>query len=117
MKRSAIRSLALLVALVVLASPVDALERRNEPRGATTIVKVRIVDNRFRPRSRTIERGTVVRWRNRGDRTHTTTSDTGLWNSGRLSPDETFRRRFGRRGTFTYHCNIHPQMTGTITVT
>jgi plastocyanin len=53
---------------------------------------------------------------NRGDRTHTTTSNTSLWNHT-LAPDETFRRRFRRMGTFAYHCSIHPQMTATITVT
>ena len=87
-----------------------------EPRVATQVARVRIIDFAFRPRNLTIARGTVVRWANRGARTHTTTSNTSLWNHT-LAPGETFRRRFRRRGSFAYHCTIHPQMTGTITVT
>ena len=115
--RSAVRCLAVALALLVLVPPVGARERGNEPRGATEVVRVRIVDNAFRPRNLSIARGTVVRWVNRGDRSHTTTSDTGIWDSDTLSPGEAFRRRFRRMGSFGYHCMIHSGMTATITVT
>jgi plastocyanin len=114
--RAAIRCMVVALALVVLAPEAGAHERGGGPRVATQVARVRIVDFAFRPRNLTIARGTVVRWANRGARTHTTTSNTGLWNHS-LAPGETFRRRFRRRGSFAYHCSIHPQMTGTITVT
>jgi plastocyanin len=114
--RSAIRCLAVALVLVVLTPPVGARERGTEPRGTTQISRVRIIDNAFRPRNLTIARGTVVRWVNRGENSHTTTSNRDLWNSGTLSPGDTFRRRFRRTGTFRYHCSIHTGMTGTITV-
>ena len=114
--RSAVPCLAVALALLVLVPPVEARERGNEPRGATAVVRVRIVDNAFRPRNLSIARGTVVRWVNRGDRSHTTTSDTRIWDSNILSPGDTFRRRFRRAGTFRYHCEIHTGMTATITV-
>jgi len=75
-----------------------------------------MVDDRFRPRSLTVSRGTKVRWVNRGNHNHTTTSDNELWDSGLLSPGSSFARRFRTRGTFEYLCNVHPGMTGTITV-
>ncbi len=116
--RSSIRCLVVALALVVVAPPVAAHERATAaPRGATQVVRVRIVDRAFRPRSLTIDRGTVVRWVNQGAKNHTTTSTTGAWDSGTLSPGDTFRRRFRRTGTFRYHCTIHTEMTGTITVT
>ena len=115
--RSAVRCLAVALALLVLVPPVEARERGNEPRGATVVVRVRIVDKAFRPRNLSIARGTVVRWVNRGDRSHTTTSDTSIWDSNALSPGEAFRRRFRRMGSFGYHCTIHSGMTATITVT
>lgn len=31
--------------------------------------------------------------------------------------DATVKRKFTAAGTFNYHCSIHPQMTGTVTVT
>ena len=113
--RAVFRCLVLAIALVVLAPPVDAHERGAGPSGATRVVRVRIVDNAFRPRALRIDRGTVVRWVNRGTRTHTTTSNTGLWNQT-LSPGDAFRRRFGRTGTFRYHCTIHSGMRARIIV-
>jgi plastocyanin len=115
-KRVIARLLVLMLVLASSAIAVPAGAQTDEARGGGR-VRVRIVDNRFRPRTITIERGTRVRWVNRGARNHTTTSNTGAWDSGTLVPDETFGRRFGRRGTFNYHCEIHPSMTGTITVT
>ena len=114
--RAAIRCIVVALALLVLAPQVGAHERAAGSSVATQVVRVRIVDFAFRPRNLMIARGTVVRWVNRGARTHTTTSNTSLWNN-KLAPGETFRRRFRRTGTFAYHCSIHPQMTGTITVT
>jgi plastocyanin len=114
--RVAIRCIVVALALVVLAPAVGAHERGGGPGVATQAVRVRVIDFAFRPRNLTIARGTVVRWVNRGDVTHTTTSNTGLWNQ-RLAPGETFRRRFRRMGTFAYHCTIHPQMTARVIVT
>lgn len=81
-----------------------------------SVTRVRIVDDRFRPRSITVARGTRVRWINRGNHTHTTTSDDGVWDSGLLSAGNSFSRRFRTRGTFEYLCTVHPSMTATITV-
>lgn len=114
--RPAIRCLVIALALLAIAPPVGAHGRPNAPSG-TQVARVRIVDFAFRPRSVTIDRGTVVRWVNRGNQNHTTTSNTGAWNSGSLAPGDTFRRRFRRTGIFRYHCTIHPDMTATITVT
>jgi plastocyanin len=110
--RSIARVLALVLALTAVAGPVAAA---TEARGGDR-VRVRIVDNRFRPRNITIQAGTVVKWVNRGNRNHTSTSTGSLWNSGILNPDESFRRRFRQEGTFDYRCTIHASMTGTITV-
>ena len=114
--RAAIRCLAVALFLVVVAPPVGARERGDAPSGATQVERVRIIDNAFRPQNLTVARGDVVRWVNRGTRTHTTTSNTGLWNES-LSPGDTFRRRFRQAGTFRYHCTIHSGMTARITVT
>ncbi|MGH2529858.1 MAG: cupredoxin domain-containing protein [Actinomycetota bacterium] len=81
-------------------------------------VRVRIVDNAFRPRTLTVVQGTRVRWINRGDNVHTSTSNKDIWDSGLLDPDEAFSRVFRREGTFRYHCMVHPTiMRGVITVT
>jgi plastocyanin len=117
MKRLVIACVALMLALIVLAPAAGAVGARGDHvTGGTPRQRVRIIDNAFRPGGVTVARGTIVKWVNRGSRTHTTTSDDGLWDR-RLSPDDSFSRRFRRRGTFEYHCTIHATMMGTITVT
>jgi plastocyanin len=81
-----------------------------------TAERVRIVDFAFRPRRIEVPRGTRVTWKNRGAVGHTTTSRTGLWDSGTLSPGDTFGRVFRSRGTFRYVCSIHPDMRGKVVV-
>jgi plastocyanin len=73
-------------------------------------------DNFFRPRITRVDKGTRVKWVNRGSRPHTTTHNSGKWDSGTLNPGESFTRRFRKVGTFRYHCQIHAGMTGKIVV-
>ena len=77
---------------------------------------MRVVNFAFRPKSLTIPDGTKVRWVVR-EGTHSTTSNTGRWDSGVLSQGEAFGRVFRRAGTFRYHCSVHPTaMRGVIIV-
>jgi plastocyanin len=70
----------------------------------------------FNPASLTIVKGAKVTWTNDDSTTHTVTSDTGAFDSGNLSPSNTFTHQFNDAGTFPYHCTIHPFMKGTISV-
>ena len=70
----------------------------------------------FNPSALTISKGANVTWTNDDSTTHTVTSDTGAFESGNLSPGNSFARQFNDTGTFPYHCTIHPSMKGTITV-
>jgi len=77
---------------------------------------VSIVDFAFQPASVEIATGGTVTWTNTGQAPHTVTADDGSFDSGTLSPGATFSQTFATAGTFTYHCNIHPQMTATVIV-
>jgi plastocyanin len=70
----------------------------------------------FNPSSLTIIKGANVTWTNDDSTTHTVTSDTGAFESGNLSPGNSFTHQFSDTGTFPYHCSIHTFMKGTITV-
>jgi plastocyanin len=70
----------------------------------------------FQPSSLQVHVGTTVTWTNNDSTAHTVTSDTSSFNSGTLAPGGTFAFTFTQAGTFSYHCNIHPSMHGTITV-
>jgi plastocyanin len=111
------RVLVVAVLLLVLAVPAAASESGADRRGGGP-GRVRMVASlRFRPRTLTIQTGTRVRWTNASGVHHTTTSDTGVWDSGHMPPGDTFSRRFRSEGTFRYHCTIHASMRGTIVVT
>jgi hypothetical protein len=55
-----------------------------------------------------IAKGTTVTWINEDNTTHTTTSNSGLWDSGVLQPNQNFSFTFNSPGTYYYHCKLHP---------
>ena len=55
-------------------------------------------------------------WVNHGQEQHTVTADDGQFDSGVLNPGDTFLTTVEGSGTLTYHCTLHPEMTGSITV-
>jgi|SRR5579864_1191495 len=71
----------------------------------------------FSPNPIRIAAGTSITWTNRTTPTHTATSDTGAWDTGSIAAGQTSPPiTFNQAGTFTYHCAIHPSMTGSIIV-
>jgi plastocyanin len=69
----------------------------------------------FHPPTLTINAGTKVDFTNTSTVTHTATRG-GSFDSGRIKPGTTIGIRFNQKGTFSYHCSIHPTMHGTIVV-
>ena len=78
--------------------------------------EVTIADFAFDPGDLTVAVGDSVTWANEDGATHTVTSDDDAFDSGDLSSGATFEETFDEAGTFAYHCDIHPQMSGTVTV-
>jgi len=70
----------------------------------------------FAPPTLTVTAGTTVTFGNNDSTTHTTVADGGQWNSGNLEPGRTFTVKLDTPGTYSYHCVIHPFMTGKIVV-
>ncbi len=73
--------------------------------------------NSFAPSPTTVNLGQRVIWKNTDTRSHDAAADGGTFttpvlSSGTASDPVTMNTR----GTFTYHCSIHPSMVGTITV-
>jgi plastocyanin len=80
-------------------------------------VTIPIANYAFGDGTLTIPAGTTVTWINNDEDGHTTTSDTGLWDSGELASGTTFAFTFADPGTYPYSCLDHPGMVGTIVVT
>lgn len=77
--------------------------------------EVAIIDFTFTPANITIEEGTTVVWTNLDTVDHTVTGD--LFTSDVLESGDSFSYTFEQEGSYDYFCSIHPQMTGSITVT
>ena len=69
------------------------------------------------PGSVTVKQGSTVYWNNKDAIAHTVTADDGSFNSGTLAAGATFSFVVNTAGTYTYHCNFHSGMKGTLVVT
>src|SRR5215208_1291768 len=105
---------AVLLAIGVTAFTLGAGLGSVHAQGGTA---VSIVDFAFQPASLEVASGSTVTWTNTGAAPHTVTADNGAYDSGQLKPGTSFSQTFTTPGTYTYHCEIHPQMTGTVVVT
>ncbi len=74
------------------------------------------VGSEITPGNVTIPAGSTVRWTSEGG-THTSTSNTGMWDSGNIPPGGSFSHTFNTPGVYSYHCELHPNMAGTVYVT
>jgi plastocyanin len=106
--------LALLVVVPVAGAhqPQDMMGQSTTPK----MWKVSIEDFYFEPADVAIQPGDTVMWVNEGNTPHTVTSDDGRFDSEVLNPGESFMLTFPEAGTFSYHCEIHPSMTGSVSV-
>jgi plastocyanin len=106
-------------ALALMALAFVGLRSELAAAGQTaTISTVKTVDINhfaFHPPALTINRGTKVDFSNSSKVTHTATRG-GSFTTGRIKPGTTIGIRFNSKGTFAYHCSIHPFMKGTIVV-
>src|SRR4051812_24526739 len=82
------------------------------PAGATNLG-----DQGFGENPKAIQTGTLVTWVNDDSTPHDVHSDDGvLFGSGVLNPGDHFDWLANAAGTVTYHCNLHPGMTGTLEI-
>jgi plastocyanin len=90
------------------------------PAGATTVTIASGASTKttaaFGANPLTISVGTTVSWLNNDNTTHTSAADGNQWSSGNIAPGDRFNFTFASPGRFTYHCQIHPNMVGTIDV-
>jgi len=89
----------------------------NSSNSPVATMAVSIKDMAFSPANITVKKGSTVTWTNNDGFTHTVTGDNGGPDSGDLASGKTYQFTFDTVGTFSYHCSIHSNMTGTVTVT
>ena len=89
------------------AAPGEKLERS---------VKVDISNLEYDPDPVRVEAGGKVIWLNEDSVAHTATADDGSFDTGEIEEGKLKSETFKQPGTYAYHCEIHPQMHGTIEV-
>ncbi|HBN08324.1 MAG TPA: hypothetical protein DD435_06670 [Cyanobacteria bacterium UBA8530] len=82
-------------------------------------VSVAIRNYSFMPSSLQAVRGTTVTWVNRDSVPHTVTANSpgiDYFDSGVLSPGNSYSHTFNLNGSYAYHCRLHPYMNGEVDV-
>jgi plastocyanin len=126
-KRPSILFGTLMTCLLILAcccagctsSPGSITPAPANPAGAVLPDTISLKNFAFTPSTLTIKPGTTVTWTNEDGTSHTVVSDSGTpvpFTSQTLVNGASFQFTFTRPGSYTYHCSIHPSMTGTIIV-
>ena len=84
--------------------------------GTGTGTSVTMADFSFTPALLTVDQGATVTWTNSGLARHTVVADDGSFRSADVRSGQTFSKQFTTPGTYTYICDIHPEMKATIAV-
>ena len=69
------------------------------------------------PKAITVKVGETIKWTNQDPVAHTVTAKSGAKFGSPLPAGGTFQFTPTKAGNIDYACTIHPQQTGTITVT
>jgi len=78
--------------------------------------KVKIVEFTYQPDPVVVQAGGKVIWQNQDTAPHTATADDGSFDTGTIEKGKIGSETFKEAGTFTYFCEIHPTMHGTVEV-
>lgn len=98
-------ALALVAALAAAPAALAAVDR-----------PVRIKNNTYSPDPVSVASGDSITWRNDDSVAHTATDDGGTWSTSQINPGQSVKRFFNTPGIYTYHCQIHSTMKGTVRV-
>lgn len=100
-----------------MSSTSSSSNNHNSSTSATN--KVTISNFSFSPASITVKKGTTVTWTNQDSVAHTVVEVDGKDGpkSQDVSNGQSYSFTYNTVGSFAYHCSIHPDMTGTVTVT
>lgn len=85
------------------------------PLPVRSATEVWIFSRELVPGGITVPVGTKITWVNKDTYLHNITSVDGLFNAN-LNPNDTFSYTFDRAGAFSYYCEPHPEITGTVIV-
>ncbi len=108
----ALAAVIALAAVAVLAVHGGSAAEATATASATKTVQIK--NFAFKPGTVAVNRGTQVSFANASGVPHTATS--GSFDTKRIGPGQSAAVKFDKRGSFAYHCKIHPSMKGKVIV-
>ncbi len=78
--------------------------------------QVSIKGHKYVPPTVEVAAGDKVVWTNNDRVAHTATADDGSWTTGDIPAGKSAEVTFATPGTFSYFCEYHPSMKGTVRV-
>ena len=115
MQRLGFRALTASIVLAVLAALALQGQSRAEATATASATKtVQIKGLAFKPATLKVNRGARVTFSNSSNEAHTATGRG--FDTKRIAPGNSAAVRFGKAGTFAYHCKLHPFMKGKVVV-
>src|SRR5215218_8484267 len=115
LQRPALLILLALAALSVAAFAASSGGAAQPTAAASGSKTISIVSFAFKPGTLKVKRGARVAFANTSNTTHTATR-AGSFDTKGIAPGKSKTVQFNKRGTFAYHCKIHPFMKGKIVV-
>ena len=118
MKKSFLLTFSFL-SLTVLLTQCSKSDSYTSSGGSGTGNTINISGMTYSPSSKTVAKGTVVKWTNNSSTSHTATSNDGTtFNTGDIPAGSSVTYTANTPGTFAYHCLFHGlSMAGTLIVT
>jgi plastocyanin len=83
---------------------------------AVATTQIEIKNFAFSPNNASLSVGQELTFINNDSVTHNVVADDNSFTSGPLASGQTFKKVFSTAGVITYHCSIHPSMTGRIEI-
>jgi plastocyanin len=113
-----LRRLAALISVLILALALAACSDDNNSGSGGSSSADKITIENFSFQGATVPAGSTVTVENKDSTTHTVAADNGEFDTGNISGGDTVTFTApSQAGSYKFHCNIHSNMKGTLTVT
>lgn len=108
---------ALVTSILLVGAGCSAGQKKTEQRPDTRkMVKVKIINFGFEPVEVKARVNDIIDWENQDSEKHSVDADDGSWRSRPLAQGDHYQKSFKQPGTYAFHCEFHPTMTGTVIV-
>ena len=114
-KRSTIRAVSAITA-AALCLALAACGSHTSSHAAPRTTSVAIRNYAYNPPTITVAQGATVTFVNRDQTAHTATATGSAFDTGTLKPGQRSSVHLDKAGTYTYYCQFHAFMRGTIVV-